>query len=113
MKCPSCEVEVSKEAVFCANCGSELLFPEQEVVEGADLKSLDTIIQKAETVENSSNQIIDLKSIHEEVEKEETFTFEFNNEIIEEEEVANPLALGLPDWDIVPPEMIVRKRNSL
>ncbi|MGM0214618.1 hypothetical protein [Enterococcus sp. AZ109] len=49
-----------------------------------------------------------------EIEEEEPLVFEFNTMVEEEEEVEeNPLALGLPKWDIVPPNTVVRRKRSI
>lgn len=52
-----------------------------------------------------------------EIEEEEPLVFEFNTMIEEAEEevekVENPLANGLPKWDIVPPNTVVRRKRSI
>lgn len=121
MICPNCKAEMKEIDVFCMNCGAELSATDnssgvslnkEKSVETTDqeLLFLDTDIDKKEMndKEDSTLDIIPEESS----EEPELFVFEFNHEVIEAEE-ENPLAIGLPSWDILPPETVSRRRRKL
>ena len=143
MKCGKCgNVIKNDKSKFCSKCGAKLtkeqpvdLTEEKnkidelvslEVVEetaksASELENTDEGEASSETRENFDaseklSKIDDLPTETNEKDSqkiEESLVFEFNTMVEEEDEEENPLANGLPEWNIIPPNTTVRRRRSL
>ena len=118
MICPNCKVEMKEIDQFCMNCGASLSTVEKagehSLNKEESMDTSETKLQSLDVAIVDRKEDMPLTMIHETSSEEpESFVFEFNHEIIEAEEEENPLAAGLPDWDILPPETVSRKRRQL
>ncbi|MGM0112129.1 zinc-ribbon domain-containing protein [Enterococcus sp. DIV0187] len=143
MKCPNCGYEAKSDtANFCFKCGTKLnqeavlqevsksLVKEEkplsesadteeivEIVETAsDLKTIDELPSEAipkPSGNGSPTKKAKLEKNPEAEGNEVPLIFEFNTTVEEDEEEENPLAHGLPEWEIIPPNTTVRRKRKI
>lgn len=80
--CPNCNALNDSDSMFCFSCGTKL-----EIAEKANLNT-------NEAVQNGP-------------------AFQMAVSVpVEEQEDDNAFAQGLPDWDMVPPQVVVRRKRK-
>ncbi len=92
-KCPKCGAENVEEAMFCASCGTSLKAEEpiKEAVQEPVKEAVQEPVKKAvqEPVKEAVQEPI--------------------QETVQEPESA--FAKGLPEWDMVPPQVMIRRKG--
>lgn len=120
--CPNCDTANEKGSKFCISCGAQL----PDVKENGATPAFATISEETDTAENNQELVsvsevaatAAFASVEENVGnavEEETaaafapaFEEEKQSAVVPEE--VSIFAEGLPDWDIVPPQTMVRRR---
>ncbi len=105
--CPSCNTLNDANSNFCRTCGTKLgklPSPANEIKEK-------TAFTPVKGKESSETEVMKLEQ---EIKKpEKNIAFKFVEPIVEEEEEpASVFAQGLPSWDIVPPQIMVRRKDK-
>lgn len=102
--CPECGEKLNEGAMFCASCGTKLI--QYQEPEAAN-KEAASAFEEAKQPEGPG--------AFEEAKQPETpkkvaFQMFAPPENVEDDE-PSPFAEGLPDWDIVPPSIMVRRKR--
>lgn len=93
--CPACGVSNNSDSKFCVACGTQL---EQEK------KNKPLIVKKEQESKNQTEILKKSEYIKADI------AFSQVPQIVEEE--SNVFAEGLPEWDIIPPQVVVRRRKK-
>jgi hypothetical protein len=101
--CPNCKEENEAGSVFCASCGTRLT-PEQEPVQVQPVQVQPVQVQPTEV------QPTEVKPT--EVTREAPVFKQVATTIVEEPDEVSALALGLPEWSVVPPQEMVRRKKK-
>lgn len=81
-KCPKCGVENVEEAMFCASCGTPLNRQKADMTNQAFTSVQE---EKTESVQQPASEV--------------------------PQEAESAFAKGLPEWDMVPPQVMVRRKG--
>jgi hypothetical protein len=136
ISCPSCNALNDSDALFCFSCGTKLVLQvEKTVVNEENVQNstrkveqlgnvVDELAATAETTNNVTSKpaftpvkrpTSAIKTVENagvpESEKEQVFKIVKPSVIVEEESVS-VFAHGLPSWDIIPPQIMVRRKKK-
>ena len=130
--CPNCGTLNERDYMFCYLCGTPLENPQQEAFEDFDNNSVaeenaSEVFSAADSVgipgqsmpapaeTTAVNPDASIPKVNRWVapapKQRETKTFHFAEQVIDEQEPENAFALGLPDWDILPPQTFISRKG--
>ena len=112
--CPKCGTVNESDSRFCYSCGTELSVPQTPQVAAPAFEQIEEEETSAQVKEKEAFAQIKEKETSVQVKEKEAFA-----QVMEKEktvqvsryvEPKNVFAQGLPEWDIEPPQVMVRRR---
>lgn len=122
--CPACNTENDADSLFCVSCGTKL--GENQPIEANNVVPVVTPVQQEPTPVIQQNNTAAAPAFNpvkrpaaaptanaaqqnNSAEKNQAFKF-VEPKVVKEEEEVSVFAQGLPAWDIVPPQIMVRRK---
>lgn len=114
--CPECGEKLNEGAMFCASCGTKLIQYQEPEAANKEAASAFEEAKQPETqsafeeTKQSEGPVAFEETKQPEASKKVAFQMFAPPENVEDDE-PSPFAEGLPDWDIVPPSIMVRRKR--
>lgn len=109
--CPACHTVLEPDAVFCFSCGTRIKDLNADEMEAFPEQSIDAAENAGPAFRPVDEDAVkpEPAAVKRPVQKR---TINFAAPVEEKEEEVSVFAQGLPSWDVVPPQVVVRRMKK-